>query len=86
MTITINRKAFTLIELLIVIGIIAILAGAVVIAISPGERLASARDATRERHVQAIEQAVFSYQVDNEGDFPETLENSLGGEICNTNL
>ena len=81
-----QRNGFTLIELLIVIGIIAILAGAVVIAISPGERLASARDATRERHVQAIEQAVLSYQVDNEGNFPETLENSLGSEICNTNL
>jgi len=81
-----KNQGFTLIELLIVIGIIAILAGAVVIAISPGKRLASARDATRERHVQAIEQAVLSYQVDNEGNFPETLENSLGSEICNTNL
>ena len=45
---------FTLIELLIVIGIIAILAAAVVITITPGERLKSAREATRASHMAAI--------------------------------
>ncbi len=49
-----NAGGFTLIELLIVIGIIAILAAAVIITITPGERLKSAREATRASHMTAI--------------------------------
>lgn len=37
-----NQKSFTLIELLIVIAIIAIIAGAVLVAINPAKRLAQA--------------------------------------------
>jgi len=74
-----NKDGFTLIELLIVISIIAILTGAVVIAISPGERLASARDATRERHVQAIENALYMYYYDHLS-FPDIPEGF--NEIC----
>ncbi len=48
------KKAFTLIELLIVIGIIAILAAAVIITITPGERIESARESTRASHYAAI--------------------------------
>jgi len=82
---TLSTKAFTLIELLIVIAIIAILAAAVIIAVNPGEQLAKARDATRERHVNAVESAVYTYHIDNL-EFPSDLANSLGSEICNTNI
>ena len=81
----IRNKAFTLIELLIVIAIIAILAVAIIIAVNPGEQLAKARDATRERHVNAVESAVYTYHIDNL-EFPADLANSLGSEICNTNI
>jgi prepilin-type N-terminal cleavage/methylation domain-containing protein len=76
-------KGFTLIELLIVIAVIAILAAAVIITISPGEQLAKARDATRERHVKALESALYVYQYDN-GVFPTGITSTLT-EICNTN-
>jgi len=79
-----SKNGFTLIELLIVIGIIAILAGAVVIAVSPGERLASARDATRERHMNAIKNAIYSYVIDN-GTYPGEISGNLT-EICNSSL
>jgi len=77
-------SGFTLIELLIVIAIIAILAAAVIIAVNPGEQLSKARDATRERHVQALESALYVYQYDN-GIFPAGITSTLT-EICNTNI
>jgi len=78
-----NNKAFTLIELLIVIAIIAIIAAAVIISVNPGEQLAKARDATRERHVKALESAIYIYHLDN-GVFPGEITSTLT-EICNTN-
>ncbi len=84
-----NFTGFTLIELLIVIGIISILAAGVIVAINPGQQFASARDITRERHVNSLQNALISYQVENQGNFsdfnlPEGKENLT--EICNTNL
>ncbi len=79
-----TSKAFTLIELLIVIGIIAVIATAIIIAVNPGQRLAEARDVTREGHLKALETALYVYFIDN-GDFPETVNLNLL-EICNTNL
>jgi prepilin-type N-terminal cleavage/methylation domain-containing protein len=77
------KKGFTLIELLIVIGIVAILAAAVIITITPGQRLAEARDATRERHLHALQTSIYVYAVDY-GDYPDTITTSTT-EICNTN-
>ncbi len=50
----ITRKGFTLIELLIVIGIISILAAAVIVIITPGERLLLARESTRASHMVSV--------------------------------
>lgn len=69
-----NNKAFTLIELLIVIGIIAILAAAVIVAINPGQQFAAARDATRRRNIDSVYQGVISRKVYNAGQW-ETNEN-----------
>ncbi len=60
----ISQKGFTLIELLIVIGIIAILAAAVIITITPGQRLREAREATRSSHMTAIGTALHMGVVD----------------------
>ncbi len=66
----IKQGGFTLIELLIVIGIIAILAAGIIIAINPGAQFEAARNSTRWSHMNAIANAVYSYAVDNNGDFP----------------
>jgi prepilin-type N-terminal cleavage/methylation domain-containing protein len=71
-----NQKGFTLIELLIVIGIIAILAAAVIIAINPGRQFEQAREATRWSHVNSIANAVYSYAIDNGGNFPACITTS----------
>ncbi len=77
------QKAFTLIELLIVIGIIAILAAAVIIAINPGQQFAQARNSTRENHANSLSNALLSYSIGNQGNFP-TEVSALLLEICNT--
>jgi len=78
-----NNKAFTLIELLIVIAIIAVLAAAVIIIVRPGEVLQQARDATRERHLHAVETSLYRYNIE-EGGYPSSITETLT-EICDTN-
>jgi len=62
-----NKKAFTLIELIIVIAIIAILAGAIFVAIDPARRLHEARNARRASDIANILDAVKKYQADHSG-------------------
>jgi len=61
------RRGFTLVELIIVIAIVAILAGAIFVAIDPARRLHEARNARRKSDVNTILDAVKKYQVDNQG-------------------
>lgn len=63
-----KNKGFTLIEILVVIGIIAILAAVVLIAINPARQFASARDSQRTSNVNAILNALGQYIADNKGD------------------
>lgn len=64
------RSSFTLIELLLIIGIIAILATIVIVAINPSKSVSEARDNTRKSDVNLILNAVYQYAVENNGDLP----------------
>jgi len=76
-----HNHAFTLLEMLLVIAIIAILAGIVIVAINPGRQLAQARNAQRASDLRAIHSAVQQYYIDNKSWPTTTLSGTLQ-EIC----
>jgi prepilin-type N-terminal cleavage/methylation domain-containing protein len=65
----INTKAFTLVELLIVIGVLAILASIVFVALNPLGRFQNARNSRRWSDVTAVLSAIKLHQVDNGGTY-----------------
>lgn len=76
----INKKGFTLVELIIVIAVIAILAGAIFVAIDPARRLNETRNARRASDIATILDATKKYQADNEGVHYSTIAALTVGE------
>jgi prepilin-type N-terminal cleavage/methylation domain-containing protein len=70
-----KQSGFTLIEILVVIGIIAILAAVVIIAINPARQFAQARNTQRTSNVNAILNAVWQRMVDNRGVWNTACDN-----------
>ncbi len=68
-----KNKGFTLIEILVVIGIIAILATIVLVAINPARQFKQAHDSQRTSNVNAILNAIGQYMVDNKGVVPSVI-------------
>lgn len=69
-----NKKGFTLVELLIVIAIIAILAAVVFVALDPATRFADARDSNRSNDVNEILSAIKIDQIDNGGSYLASID------------
>jgi len=87
---SLNSKAgFTLLEILLVVGIISILAGIVILAINPTRQLGDTRNAQRRSDVLTILNAVYQYSIDNNGVLPTNVPDvstscvdDIEAEIC----
>lgn len=77
------QSGFTLLEVLLVVAILAILAGIVIIAINPGKNLADTRNSQRQADVTTILNGVYQYALDNNGTVPASIT-VTPTEICAT--
>lgn len=78
-----KQAGFTLLEVLLVVAVIAILAGIVIVAINPGKNLGDSRNTQRSADVNTIINGVYQYSVDNSGTIPSGIT-STATEICAT--
>jgi len=77
-----HKKGFTLLEILLVVGIISILAGIVIVAINPSKQLATVRNTERKSDIKQIYSALTQYYITN-SKYPAGISSSLT-EICDT--
>ena len=70
-----RNLGFTLVELLVVIGILTILTAVVLVAVNPGRQLAQARDTQRRADVNTIITSITAYMADpvNNGQLPSGI-------------
>jgi len=73
-----KNGGFTLIEILVVIGIIAILATIVLIAINPARQFRQAGNTQRTSNINAILNGIGQFVADNKGTFPTEIDNVAG--------
>ena len=85
----VHNRGFTLIEILIVIGIIAVLAAIVLVAINPARQFRQANNTQRQSNVNSILNAIGQYAADNKGDLSglditssSTEISDAGADIC----
>jgi prepilin-type N-terminal cleavage/methylation domain-containing protein len=77
-----KQNGFTFIEILVVIGIIAILAAIVIIAINPARQFRQASNSQRTSNVNAILNAIGQYTADNKGTLPSLPTGEVNEALC----
>jgi prepilin-type N-terminal cleavage/methylation domain-containing protein len=66
-----NRAGFTLMELLLTLGILSILMSVIIGAINPGKRIGAARDAVRKNDLGALARAIEAYWTTHGATLPD---------------
>jgi type IV pilus assembly protein PilA len=78
-----SSKGFTLIELVVVIGILAVLLAIVLIAINPGRQFKQANDTKRRSDVNALLNAIHQFSADNKGALPAGIPTGTVADALN---
>ncbi len=78
------RSGFTLLEAMLVLGILSILTVSVLMFVRPTEQLAKAKNAQRSVDVSTILNGLHQYAVDHAGRFPACVTSGVQN-ICVTN-
>lgn len=69
-----NQQAFTLVELLIIIGVMAVLATATVLILNPAEFLARARDTNRVTSLDSLHKALLIFEANVAGNLGDSAK------------
>ena len=86
MNIISKKEAFTLIELIIVIAIIAIIATSLFVAVNPAKRIGESRDSQRWSDLTAISKSLEKYTADYTQEYCTVMGASLFGEVTTYNI
>jgi len=81
-----QSNGFTLIEILVVIGIIAILAAIVLVALNPARQFQQARNSQRTSNVNAILNAIGQHIADKEGLIPAGIPVGDSSNLANYDI
>ena len=84
-----KNEGFSLIELLVVIGVLTILLAIVLVAINPSRQFSQANNTKRRSDVNTILNAVHQYMVDNNGALPSgisTTATNIGSDTTDVDI
>jgi len=85
-----KNKGFTLIEILVVIGVLSVLFSIILFLINPAGQFSRANNAKRRSDIMAILNAIGAYNADNKGVLPNSITTTVatitdavnGADIC----
>ncbi|MGB2732006.1 MAG: type II secretion system protein [Microgenomates group bacterium] len=83
-----QKAGFTLVELLVAIGIFGVLVAITIVAINPGRQFSRANNTKRQSDVTALLDALGQYSAENSGRLPATITttnktvSNTGADIC----
>ena len=69
----IRNEGFTLLEVLLVVGLVAILAGIVILAINPTKQIEDTNNSERRVDVNTILNGIYQFAIDNDGSIPSGI-------------
>lgn len=64
------KKGFTLVELLVVMGVLAVLASGLIVAINPADKILAAKDAKVQNDIAQISGALTGFAASHGGNYP----------------